>query len=142
MNVINISEARPVQAGLVYVLRNPAFRQVGKREYLKVGRTDDVDRRLSELGTATPAPFHVVDLFEVPNAAAYERAAHDALSTWRVSGSEFFLIEPDRAVSLLEGIFGLKPRRGLWARVRAVRWKLRLLQAFALLSIAALVAVS
>lgn len=90
-------------AGIVYVLRNPAFPQ-----YVKIGRTtSDVDRRLWALySTGVPLPFECVyagrvrpDLSE----ADVEKRLHTAFAPHRINpGREFFEMESDRAKAILE----------------------------------------
>jgi hypothetical protein len=65
---------------------NLYFIRAGQR--VKIGRSADVQRRLSALQTGCPYPAQV--LLTVPIAAAsIEKIYHDALKRWRVKGEWF-----------------------------------------------------
>lgn len=88
------------RAGHVYAMVNPSI--PGK---VKVGMTTrDPATRARELHTTgTPLPFEVVGAWPVSDVVAAETAAHQVLSSFRVSGDrEWFRIEPAQAVALIE----------------------------------------
>ena len=89
------------ERGIVYVLTNPAMPGL-----VKIGKTarKDVRTRLAELyTTGVPVPFECAFAARVPDPAKVELAFHRAFTQQRRNASrEFFLIEPEQAVALLE----------------------------------------
>lgn len=87
--------------GIVYVLTNPAMPGL-----VKIGRTsrNSVAGRLSELySTGVPVPFECEFAGRVENVAEVERRFHIAFGPYRLNSSrEFFQIEPEQAISLLQ----------------------------------------
>lgn len=57
--------------GFVYILTNPCF----KENWVKIGQTDNLDRRIWELSQATgiPLPF---EMYAVLKTAKYKQAEH------------------------------------------------------------------
>lgn len=96
--------------GFVYILTNPCF----KENWVKIGQTDNLDRRIWELSQATgiPLPF---EMYAVLKTAKYKQAEH---MIHRLIGKlapdkrinpkrEFFNIEPEDAVSIMKDIASL-----------------------------------
>jgi hypothetical protein len=71
---------------------------------IKVGITDNLDRRVRELdNTSTPLPFECYYAVEVENASAIEKKIHEGLDDKRVrQNREFFNATPEQAKSILE----------------------------------------
>ena len=90
-----------VEAGIVYVLTNPAMPGI-----VKIGKTsrDSVDARLSELySTGVPVPFECAFAGRVSDESKVEKAFHLAFGPYRLNPKrEFFQIEPEQAIALLE----------------------------------------
>ena len=84
--------------GIVYCLENLAMPGL-----VKIGHTDDIARRLSELdNTSIPVPFVCVMAVEVDDATETERLIHDVFSDRRVRPRrEFFEVNPERVVAAL-----------------------------------------
>ena len=87
--------------GIIYVLTNPAMPGL-----VKIGKTarDIVDTRLAELyTTGVPVPFECAFAGRVSDLSKVERAFHLAFGPYRINPKrEFFEIEPDQAIGLLE----------------------------------------
>lgn len=90
-----------VRAGIVYVLTNPAMPGL-----VKIGKTsrDSIDVRLNELySTGVPVPFECAFAARVTDEVKVERAFHNAFGPYRLNPKrEFFQIEPEQAIALLE----------------------------------------
>ena len=88
-------------SGIVYVLTNEAMPGL-----VKIGRTsrETVDVRLRELfSTGVPLPFDCAYACRVENDVEVERRFHEAFGPYRLSAQrEFFQIEPQQAIALLE----------------------------------------
>ena len=73
---------------------------------VKIGRTSrgSVDARLSELySTGVPVPFECAFAGRIDDEAKVERAFHTAFGPYRINPKrEFFQIEPEQAIALLE----------------------------------------
>ena len=85
---------------IVYLLTNPTM-----PDLVKIGRTTDLEARLRQLSThsGVPVPFECFYACEVANSVKVEKALHDAFGDHRVnSRREFFRLNPDRAVAILE----------------------------------------
>ena len=87
--------------GIVYVLTNPAMPGL-----VKIGKTSrySVDARLGELyTTGVPVPFECAFAGKISDEGKVERAFHKAFGPYRINPSrEFFQIEPEQAIALLE----------------------------------------
>ena len=87
--------------GIVYVLTNPAMPGI-----VKIGKTSrgSMDARLNELySTGVPVPFEYVFAGRVEDEAKVEKAFHLAFGPYRLNPRrEFFQIEPEQAIALLE----------------------------------------
>ena len=87
--------------GIVYVLTNPAMNGL-----VKIGKTsrESVDQRLNELySTGVPVPFECVFAGKVEDESKVEKAFHLAFGPYRLNPKrEFFQIEPEQAIALLE----------------------------------------
>ena len=71
---------------------------------IKIGITDNLDRRIRELdNTSTPLPFECYYAVEVEDAKAIEKKIHEGLDDKRIRQSrEFFNATPEQAKALLE----------------------------------------
>lgn len=87
--------------GIVYVLTNPAMPGL-----VKIGKTarESVDARLRELySTGVPVPFECAYAGRIEDEGKVEKAFHLAFGPYRInSRREFFKIEPEQAIALLE----------------------------------------
>ena len=86
--------------GIVYVLTNPAMPGI-----VKIGKTSrGMSARLNELySTGVPLPFECAYAARVEDESKVERAFHQAFGPYRVNPRrEFFDIEPEQAIALLE----------------------------------------
>ena len=87
--------------GYVYILSNPVMPGL-----VKIGFTteDDINVRLSGLfQTGVPVPFDVEYACRIPDCKKVERALHRAFHPQRTHARrEFFNIEPDQAIAILE----------------------------------------
>lgn len=90
-----------VSTGVVYVLTNPAMPGL-----VKIGKTSrgSIDARLKELySTGVPVPFECAFAARVTDEAKVESAFHRAFGPYRLNPKrEFFQIEPEQAIALLE----------------------------------------
>ena len=85
---------------IVYLLTNPTM-----PDLVKIGRTKDLEERLRQLSThsGVPVPFECFYACEVADSVKVEKALHDAFGDHRInSRREFFRLNPDRAVAILE----------------------------------------
>ncbi len=89
------------KSGIVYVLTNPAMLGI-----VKIGKTsrDTVEIRLNELySTGVPVPFECEFAGRVKDESKVEKAFHMAFAPYRLNPKrEFFQIEPEQAIALLE----------------------------------------
>ena len=87
--------------GIIYVLTNPSMPGL-----VKIGKTtrENVKARLSELySTGVPIPFECAFAGRVKDVSKVEQAFHQAFGPYRLNPKrEFFEIEPEQAVALLE----------------------------------------
>ena len=86
--------------GIVYVLTNPAMPGI-----VKIGKTTrGMGARLNELySTGVPLPFECAYAARVDDESKVERAFHQAFGPYRINTRrEFFNIEPEQAIALLE----------------------------------------
>ncbi|UPL20231.1 GIY-YIG nuclease family protein [Alcaligenes faecalis] len=85
----------------VYMMTTPCL-----PGWVKIGRTNDPERRRRELSTAVPKPFYLQALWSTPESRKVESLFHAALNQWRVpSGAEFFLVQ--RILTLEEDELGV-----------------------------------
>lgn len=93
--------------GYVYVLTNPCF----KDNWVKIGKTNDLDRRIFELSQATGVPLSF-EKYAVLKTIKYDKAEtmiHRLIGKLapdkRINPKrEFFNIEPEDAVSILKDV--------------------------------------
>ena len=87
--------------GIVYVLTNPAMPGI-----VKIGKTSrgSINARLNELySTGVPVPFECAFAGRVVDESKVEKAFHLAFGPYRLNPKrEFFQIEPEQAIALLE----------------------------------------
>lgn len=98
----SIYEATELEfSGIVYVLTNPAMPGI-----VKIGKTsrNSVDARLKELySTGVPVPFECAFAGRVNDEGKTEKAFHLAFGPYRLNPKrEFFQIEPEQAIALLD----------------------------------------
>ena len=96
--------------GYVYILTNPCF----KENWIKIGNTDHLERRLAELSQATgiPLPFETYAVLETVKYKQAEHMIHKLIGklapNLRINPKrEFFNIEPEDAVSIMQEIASL-----------------------------------
>lgn len=96
--------------GYVYILTNPCF----KENWVKIGKTDNLDRRIAELSQATgiPLPFEIYAVLETSKYNEAEHMIHKLIGKLapdlRINPKrEFFNIEPEDAVSIMQDISSL-----------------------------------
>lgn len=85
---------------IIYILTNVAM-----PGYIKIGKTNDLDRRVKELSRASgvPLPFEVFYASEVNDMDFVERKLHEAFGRTRVAENrEFFTETPERVVAALK----------------------------------------
>jgi hypothetical protein len=85
---------------ILYILTNEAM-----PDCVKIGITDNVERRMKELygSTAVPLPFDCYYAAEVENADIAEKKIHFALGDFRMNDKrEFFRIAPEKVRAILE----------------------------------------
>lgn len=74
--------------GFVYVIENPAW-----AGFVKIGKADAVDRRLSVYQTGDPLrQYRVVFAKATSNPGADEARVHKVLAEFRVDGTEWFKV--------------------------------------------------
>lgn len=97
-NNVSDNEDEGADVGIVYVLTNPAMHGL-----VKIGRTkSDVDGRVKQMFTTqVPMPFECVYAVKVPHYIKTERALHAAFAPHRLPGREFFRIQPEQAIVIL-----------------------------------------
>ncbi len=87
--------------GIVYILINKAMPGL-----VKIGKTtrEKVELRMNEpYSTGVPLPFQCVFAGKVEDVTKVEKAFHTAFGPYRINKNrEFFQIEPDQAIALLE----------------------------------------
>lgn len=90
-----------LSSGIVYVLTNPAMPGL-----VKIGKTSrhSIDARLNELySTGVPVPFECAYAGRVVDETQVEKAFHLAFGPYRLNPKrEFFQIEPEQAIALLQ----------------------------------------
>lgn len=105
---------------IVYILTNESM-----PGYVKVGKTNDMTRRLRELdNTSVPLPFECYFAAEVANASQVEQMIHTAFADHRVRGGrEYFKISPERPFAILDHvkISDVTPHENVAADAEGVR---------------------
>src|SRR5574343_326823 len=82
---------------IIYILTNVAM-----PGYIKIGKTNDLDRRVKELSrhSGVPLPFEVFYAAEVADMDFVEKKLHEAFGRTRVAENrEFFTETPERVVA-------------------------------------------
>ncbi len=85
---------------IIYILTNVAM-----PGYIKIGKTNDLDRRVKELSrhSGVPLPFEVFYASEVNDMDFVEKKLHEAFGRTRVAENrEFFTETPERVVAALK----------------------------------------
>ena len=97
----DVTDEQSSKTGIIYLLTNPDMPGL-----VKIGKTerDDVPRRVRELWTTeVPRPFRCVRAVRVPDVDLAEKALHRAFDPERRHPRrEFFSIEPEQAIALLD----------------------------------------
>lgn len=95
-NVVQCSNA-----GIVYILTNPAF-----PNFIKIGMTngEDVKVRMKQIySTGVPLPFECVYAARVTSCEKVEKALHIAFGPNRINPNrEFFEIDPHQAIAIIK----------------------------------------
>ena len=77
--------------GFVYVLKNSSL-----PNWVKIGRTNNVDRRIRELNTGLPSPFFLHKSWVMNDEVTAEKICHESLANIRTQhGTEFFSVPTD-----------------------------------------------
>lgn len=93
--------------GYIYILTNESFH---KSNWIKIGYSDDVERRVRELSnTSVPMPYEVYATYEVPANQGMDKKLHSIIQklnpNLRINAErEFFEIEPWDAYDILESM--------------------------------------
>ena len=90
------------QVEIIYVLRNPAM-----PNYVKIGRTEDLKRRMKELdGTSVPVPFECIYAAKVEKDKCWEQILHEVFSEDRMNPRrEFFTSKVAvKAIRILQAV--------------------------------------
>jgi hypothetical protein len=84
---------------IIYILINEAM-----PDYIKIGRTNDIDRRLKDLDwTNMPLPFQCYYAARVKDVNFVEKQIHTAFTDNRArSNREFFKMNPERVVAIIK----------------------------------------
>jgi hypothetical protein len=85
------------KAGHVYVIRSG--------EYCKIGRTQDIQKRILALQTGSPHPIQLLIVTEVSDAIAIEKALHQRY-THRRQGGEWFALAPEDIAAITRELGG------------------------------------
>lgn len=94
------------EAGYVYILTNPSF----KEDWVKIGKTSlSVEQRVKQLDTtAVPLPFEIYATMKTSKFNEAEKLIHDFISTFtnlRIREKrEFFNIQPEKALDILKRV--------------------------------------
>lgn len=83
----------------LYIIQNE------DNNYVKIGVTNNIDRRLTELQTASDSNLNIVYMSpKCDNAYELERRVHDHFSAYRKNG-EWFSISPCLGIAYIESLF-------------------------------------
>lgn len=85
---------------IIYILTNEAM-----PGYIKIGKTNDLDRRVKELSrhSGVPLPFEVFYASEVNDMDFVEKKLHEAFGRTRIAENrEFFTETPERVVAAIK----------------------------------------
>ena len=94
-----------IKAGFVYVMTNPALREI-----VKVGASENVEARRVTLSAGLPYDYEVHHAEPVIDMWGAERRAHASLISRRIERSEFFRCTPAEAVAVIRGaVVDLEP---------------------------------
>jgi len=80
-------ESNRDRAGYIYLIKalgsNPTR--------FKIGRTNNIERRLKEIATCNPYPITLIDSFKVEDSVLSEKSLHQKMDKYRVWGEWFLL---------------------------------------------------
>jgi hypothetical protein len=93
------------QQGYVYLIKA----QGSNPSRFKIGRTNNVERRLKEIATCGPYPLKIVDYFHTNNCVSAEKQLHEKMGQYRVWG-EWFLLPYKYEINLDWFFIELKPK--------------------------------
>lgn len=94
------------KAGYIYVCTNPAW-----DDWLKIGQTDDPDKRLKQFWTATPHRDHeFVHVIETDNMDDAENEAHRVAESIAERKNEWFKLTVEQAIEVLDNLDEHRPR--------------------------------
>ncbi|MFW6298068.1 MAG: GIY-YIG nuclease family protein [Bacillota bacterium] len=109
------------QEDLIYLLSNPSI-----PEWVKIGRTNSIERRLKQLyNTSVPLPFEVVETIKTEtreSSEILEKSIHNIIDTLNpdlrknteANKREFFKMSPEEGKQIFElvsNIIGIQPNR-------------------------------
>ncbi len=105
-------ETKNENYGLIYGLTNPCFKGMVK---IGVTRSLDINKRMRVLGTAVPFPFECAFAYKVPHDCLFtiEHTLHENYEDYRVRGSEFFRVEPQKVDNLLRMLGRFEPMKSI-----------------------------
>ena len=90
------------KAGYIYICTNPAW-----EDWLKIGQTDDPDKRLKQFWTGTPHRDHeFVHTIETDNMDDAEKKAHRIAESMGERKNEWFKITVEQAIEVLNNPSG------------------------------------
>jgi hypothetical protein len=75
-----------------------------KKNYYKIGRSDDIDKRANQLKTSLPFGFSIYYEIKVYNTIVVEKILHQILDATRITGSEFFNYELKRIKTIIKTV--------------------------------------
>ena len=107
-------------SGFIYIMSNRAMPGL-----LKIGRTNDLERRRLELSSATgvPVPFRIEHFAEVNDPEYAESDAHAVLFRERISfDREFFAVSLDRAKEAFAIAIKVDIKRSARAAEQFAQW--------------------
>ena len=88
------------KAGYIYICTNPAW-----EDWLKIGQTDDPDKRLKQFWTATPHRDHeFVHTIETDNMDDAEKKAHRIAESKGERKNEWFKLTVEQAIEVLNNL--------------------------------------
>ena len=88
------------KAGYIYICTNPAW-----EDWLKIGQTDDPDKRLKQFWTGTPHRDHeFVHTIETDNMDDAEKRAHRIAESMGERKNEWFKLTVEQAIEVLNNL--------------------------------------
>ena len=95
----NLADKNASKSGYIYIIKNPAW-----DKWIKIGRAIDFNDRLKAFQTYSPfRDYKVFHYFEVDDYLKAENEAHKLLKDKFKSKQEWYQVDVDTAVKLIEG---------------------------------------